>query len=145
MVHLLDEISSVYSFWKLARIFLNHTFFSEKKLFWAFWEFLSNNKSGDAFFKTSAGVSDFRKQSRFFSEKKPSSFPIFKNIQNLNIFQIFYTLIPFETHSSKELLGIAILKRTTYFLEKTHLIFQNSTNFWTFSNFWSNSIFWNAF
>ena len=54
---------------------------------------------------------------------------LFKKIQPFDIFEIFQTLKPCEKLSSKKLLGTAFEKSIKYFLEKTHIIFQEAPTF----------------
>ena len=100
-------------------------FFPKRKHFGEFWELLSNNTTPDTFSKKNCRSWGFLQQLRFFS-RKTISFP--KN-PNLNIFENFETLVPFETHCSKKLLGNGIEKSIPLFLDKTHVIFQKAPNF----------------
>ena len=59
----------------------------------------------------------------------PKNHLLFQQFQNLNICEIFETLVPFETHCSKKLLGNRIEKSISLFLDKTHVIFQKAPNF----------------
>ena len=106
---------------------MNFPIFSKKKHFWTYLELLllSINRFRDAFYE---------KFTKFRYFWKNLGLP-FQKVQKIIIIEIFPTVIPFQKLSSKELLGIAIVKSIKFFLEKPHVIFQKAPTFELFQIF----------